>query len=90
MKKEKFDNSGVGQLYTDGIPPHIEKDARLFPQGGSDRVLLRDKFQEAIPFYLRENKPVILRKPNEQMFKDAMTEARARFEQKLKDEKDMN
>lgn len=80
MKKERFDNSGIGQIYQDGLPPHVEKDMNLYPQGGNDRVLLRDKFQEAIPFYLRENKPVIYRKVNEKHFDSAMSEARNRFE----------
>jgi len=42
----------------------IERETRLYPQGGADRVLLRDKFQENAPFYLRTNKPVIVRKTN--------------------------
>lgn len=90
MKREKFENSGIGKKYTDGLPPHIEKDIKLYPQGGNDRVLLRDKFQESVPFYLRENKPTIYRKPNEQFFDSAMSEARNRFEQRLRDEKTQN
>lgn len=65
LNKEKFDNSGIGNLYLDGMPPHVEKEKNLYPQGGNDRVLLRDKFQQSLPFYLRENKPTIYRYVNE-------------------------
>ena len=44
MKKERFDNSGLASLYAEGMPPHVEKEKNLYPQGGNDRVLLRDKF----------------------------------------------
>ena len=65
LNKEKFDNSGIGNIYLDGMPPNVEKEKNLYPQGGNDRVLLRDKFQQSLPFYLRENKPTIYRYVNE-------------------------
>ena len=44
IKKERFESSGIGQIYQEGLPAHVEKDINLYPQGGNDRVLLRDKF----------------------------------------------
>lgn len=64
LNRERTKKSGLGGKYTNGLPAHIEKELRLYPQGGDERVLLRDKFQETIPFFLRENKPTIYRKPN--------------------------
>ena len=90
MKKERFDSSGIGQIYQQGLPSNVENDINLYPQGGNDRVLLRDKFQQSVPFYLRENKPTIFRKVNEERFDSAMSEARTRFEQKLREEKTEN
>lgn len=90
MKREKFENSGLGKKYSEGIPLHIEKDINLYPQGGDERIMLRDKFQDAIPFYLRANQPVLYKKPNENLYTSAMTEARHRFEEKLKKEKKEN
>lgn len=40
-----------------------------------------------MPFYLKENKPVIFRKTDPVLFESAISEARSRFEQKLKNEK---
>ncbi len=43
----------------------IELQSRLYPQGGVDKVLLREKFQENAPFYLKPNQAVIVKKINE-------------------------
>jgi hypothetical protein len=31
MTKERFDNSGIANLYADGMPPHVEKEKNLYP-----------------------------------------------------------
>ena len=54
--------------------------AETVAPGGDERVLLRDKFSEQLPFYLRSNKPVIFRKTNEQHYESALLAARSRFE----------
>ena len=53
MNKEKLDSLT--------LPPHVEIENKMYPQGGNDKVLLRDKFAQQMPFYLRENKPTIYR-----------------------------
>jgi len=68
----------------------IEQDINLYPQGGDERVLLRDKFSEQLPFYLRSNKPVIFRKTNERHYESALLAARGRFEDGLKLAKNEN
>ena len=77
--------SGLGQWKGDSFrQEEIVQDINLYPQGGDERVLLREKFSEQLPFYLRQNKPVIFRKTNERHAESAMVAARSRFEDGLK------
>ena len=49
-------------LLDDAALDRVEREARLFPQGGYQKVAFRDRLQAEAPFYLRTNKPTILRK----------------------------
>lgn len=31
MKKERFENSGIGKKYLDGVPMHLEKEFAQYP-----------------------------------------------------------
>lgn len=31
MQKEKFENSGIGQIYQGGLPPHVEQEKNMYP-----------------------------------------------------------
>ena len=63
----------------------IERETRLFPQGGHAKVSLRDQFQKATPFYFKVNKPVIVRKMDHDAGKyvSNMEAARKRFEDEI-------
>jgi len=46
----------------------LKRDLKMYPQGGEEKVMLRDKFQQSAPFYLKHNKPVFIRKTNEDRY----------------------
>ena len=81
MGSEKYDQ--VYGMNQDKVNPSIELERRLYPQGGNKQVALRDDFQKATPFYLKQNTTIFLRKPNQQNYESAIEMARNRFEQKL-------
>jgi hypothetical protein len=61
-----------------------------YPQGNMKQEQLYESFQYDAPFYLKENKPVFIRKTDPKCYESALEQARNRFEAKLKEEKDIN
>lgn len=61
----------------------LEREARLYPQGGNQKIAFRDKLIQEAPFYLRSNKPTIVRKMDETNpgYVSNIEEARKRYEE---------
>ena len=82
----RLNQSGRDEEEVEGL----KRDLKLYPQGGDKQVMLRDKFQQSAPFYLKHNKPVFIRKTNEDRYQSTLEQARGRFEEQLRNEKEMN
>jgi len=78
-RANRMNQEGRDQTEIDGL----QRDLKLYPQGGDKQVMLRDKFQQSAPFYLKHNKPVFSRKTNEDRYQSTMEQARGRFEAQL-------
>jgi hypothetical protein len=63
----------------------MERETRMHPQGGMQKVLLGEQLSKQAPFYLKSHKPTILRKiPVEsEAYQSVMENARKRFEDQV-------
>ena len=67
-----------------------QREVYVYPQGQKKQMVLRQKFQESAPFYLKQNKQVFTRRTDPLQYESVLAQARERFENGLKKDQDAN